>query len=127
MKYLLRSIATLAVAVLFTACKKEWNELGSQLVVSDDLELLSFDNQEINISVVKEDSLITLNRPTSFIGSIKDPSFGNTTASLYTEFRMPSTDVDFGVSAQASIDSVFVQVQDLFEKCRSSLMFAFQA
>ena len=100
MKYLLRPIATLAVAILFTACKKEWNELGSQLVVSDDLELFSFDDQEIKISVVKEDSLSSLNSSKSYIGSINDPYFGNTTASLYTEFRIPSTDVDFGASAQ---------------------------
>ena len=124
MKYLLRSIATLAVAVLLTACKKEWNELGSQLVVSDDLELLSFDNQEINISVVKEDSLITLNRPTSFIGSIKDPSFGNTTASLYTEFRMPSTDVDFGVSAQADSIVLSLDISDYYGDTLSTLSFA---
>ena len=108
MKYLLRPIATLAVAVLFTACKKEWNELGSQLVVSDDLELFSFDGQEIKISVVKEDSLRSLNTSTSYIGSIQDPYFGNTTASLYTEFRIPSTDVDFGTSAQA--DSIILSL-----------------
>ena len=56
MKYTPRSIVALAVVVLFTACKKEWNELGSQLVVSDELEVFSFDDQEIKISVVKEDS-----------------------------------------------------------------------
>ena len=100
MKYLLRPIATLAVAVLFLACKKEWNELGSQLVVSDNFELFSFDDQEIKISVVKEDSLSSLNSSKSYIGSINDPYFGNTAASLYTEFRIPSTDVDFGASAQ---------------------------
>ena len=101
MKHILRPIATMAVAILFTACKKEWNELGSQLVVSDDLELFSFDEQEIKISVVKEDSLRSLNTSTSYIGYLNDPYFGNTSASLYTEFRIPSTDVNFGLSAQA--------------------------
>ena len=57
MKHILRPIATFAVVVLFASCKKEWNELGSQLVVSDDLELFSYDNQEIKMSIVKEDSL----------------------------------------------------------------------
>ena len=108
MKYLLRPIATLAVAILFTACKKEWNELGSQLIVSDDLELFSFDDQEIKISVVKEDSLSSLNSSTSYIGYLNDPYFGNTTASLYTEFRIPSTDIDFGLSAQA--DSIVLSL-----------------
>lgn len=108
MKHILRSIATLAVAILFTSCKKEWNELGSQLVVSDDLELFSFDEQEIKISVVEEDSLRSLNSSTSYIGYLSDPYFGNTSASLYTEFRIPSTDVDFGVSAQA--DSIVLSL-----------------
>lgn len=98
----------MAVAILFTACKKEWNELGSQLVVSDDLELFSFDEQEIKISVVKEDSLRSLNTSTSYIGYLNDPYFGNTSASLYTEFRIPSTNVDFGLSAQA--DSIVLSL-----------------
>ena len=108
MKHILRPIAALAVAILFTSCKKEWNELGSQLVVSDDLELFSFDEQEIKISVVEEDSLRSLNSSTSYIGYLSDPYFGNTSASLYTEFRIPSTDVDFGVSAQA--DSIVLSL-----------------
>jgi len=108
MKHILRPIATMAVAILFTACKKEWNELGSQLVVSDDLELFSFDEQEIKISVVKEDSLRSLNSSTSYIGYLNDPYFGNTSASLYTEFRIPSTDIDFGLSAQA--DSIVLSL-----------------
>ena len=98
----------MAIAILFTACKKEWNELGSQLVVSDDLELLSIDEQEIKISVVKEDSLRSLNSSTSYIGYLNDPYFGYTSASLYTEFRIPSTDVDFGVSAQ--VDSIVLSL-----------------
>ena len=108
MKHILRPIAALAVAILFTSCKKEWNELGSQLVVSDDLELFSFDEQEIKISVVEEDSLRSLNSSTSYIGYLSDPYFGNTSASLYTEFRIPSTNVDFGVSAQA--DSIVLSL-----------------
>ena len=108
MKNLLLPIATLVVVVFFTSCKKELNELGSQLIVTDDLELFSLDDQEIKISVVKEDSLRSLNYSKSYIGSVNDPYFGNTTASLYTEFRIPSTDVDFGVSAQ--VDSIVLSL-----------------
>jgi len=101
MKFLLRPLVTVTIAALFVSCKKDWNQLGSQLVVSEELELFSFDDQQIKISVVKEDSLRSLNSSTSYIGYLNDPYFGNTTASLYTEFRMPSTDVDFGLTAQA--------------------------
>jgi len=101
MKHLLRPVAVLAMVTLFSACKKDWNELGSQLIVSDNLKVLSFDDQEIKVSIVKEESLSSLNIPTSFIGSINDPDFGRTNASVYTEFRMQSTDVNFGETAVA--------------------------
>jgi len=101
MKFLLRPIVTVTIVALFASCKKDWNQLGSQLVVSEELEFFSFDEQQINISVVKEDSLRSLNSSTSYIGYLNDPYFGKTTASLYTEFRIPSTDVDFGLSPQA--------------------------
>ena len=101
MKHLFRCAAVLAVITLFSACKKDWNELGSQLIVLDDLQVLSFEDQQIKVSVVKEDSLITLNAPTSFIGSINDPYFGSTNASIFTEFRIPSSDVEFGSTAVA--------------------------
>jgi hypothetical protein len=101
MKHLYRCAAVLAVITLFSACKKDWNELGSQLIVVEDLEVLSFEDQQIKVSIVKEDSLVTLNAPTSFIGSINDPYFGATNASIFTEFRIPSSDVEFGSTAVA--------------------------
>jgi len=101
MKHLFRCAAVITVITLFSACKKDWNELGSQLIVVEDLEVLSFDNQQIKVSIVKEDSLVTLNAPTSFIGSINDPYFGATNASIFTEFRIPSSDVEFGSNAIA--------------------------
>ena len=101
MKHLFRCAAVLAVITLFSACKKDWNELGSQLIVVEDLEVLSFEDQQIQVSIVKEDSLVTLNAPTSFVGSINDPYFGVTNASIFTEFRIPSSDVEFGSTATA--------------------------
>ncbi len=109
MKNTLWPTAVIAVALLFSACKKEVNGLGSQLVVSDQLELLSFDDQPIKIAVVKEDSLTTLNRQTVFVGSINDPDFGGTTASFYTELRMPSSEVTFGTMPQA--DSMILSLE----------------
>jgi len=100
-------ITTLVVVVsLFSACKKDWNELGSQLIAIDDLTILSFDSLEIKTSIHKEDSLSSLNTATSFLGSINDPNFGITDATIYTEFRIPSSDVEFGDAAVA--DSIIL-------------------
>ena len=123
MTNLLRSIALLAIATLFSSCKKDWNELGSQLIVSDNLEVLSFDDQEIKISIVKEDSLSSLNMPTSFIGTINDAYFGRTNASLYTEFRMPSSDVVFGEFAVADSLVLSLDIEGYYGDTLSQLHF----
>ena len=123
MTNLLRSIALLAIVTLFSSCKKDWNELGSQLIVSDNLEVLSFDDQEIKISIVKEDSLSSLNMPTSFIGTINDPYFGRTNASLYTEFRMPSSGVVFGEFAVADSLVLSLDIEGYYGDTLSQLHF----
>tara|TARA_Y100000385_G_scaffold291915_1_gene373954 strand:- start:6813 stop:8132 length:1320 start_codon:yes stop_codon:yes gene_type:complete len=95
----------LIVSVVFvSACKKDWNELGSQLVVQEELTLFSFDEQPLELSLVKEDSLSTLNRPTFFLGSINSEIYGQTEAQVYTELSLPSSNVNFGPSAQ--VDSL---------------------
>ena len=58
MKHLFSCATVLVVITLFSACKKDWNELGSQLIVLDDLQVLSFEDQQIKVSVVKEDSCL---------------------------------------------------------------------
>ena len=123
MTNLLRPIAVLAIVTLFSACKKDWNELGSQLIVSDNLEVLSFDDQEIKVSIVKEDSLVSLNMPTSFIGAINDPYFGRTNASLYTEFRLPSSDVVFGEFAVADSLVLSLDIESYYGDTLSQLHF----
>lgn len=87
-------------AVLFS-CKKDWNELGSQLVIQGDLTIFNYDNQTLELSLVKEDSLSTINRPTLFLGSINSPTYGQTNARVFSELSLPSSNVSFDPSAQA--------------------------
>lgn len=100
------SFLTFFIIVLsvFTSCKKEINDLGSQLINEDDAIILSFDSLDIKASIHREDSLVTLNSPSAYLGNIYDSEyFGSTGASIYTELRMPSSDVTFG--EDATVDS----------------------
>lgn len=124
MKHLLKCTAILAVLTLFSSCKKEWNELGSQLIVQDDLVLLSFDSLAIKTSIHKEDSLVTLNASSSHLGEINDPIFGLTNASLYTEFRLSSSDVDFGEFAVADSLVLSFDVKSVYGDTLSVLDFS---
>jgi len=108
MEYRFR-IAIFFIALLFfSSCKKDWNDLGSQFVVQDELILLSYDNQPLEFSLIKEDSLSTLNRPTFFLGSMTEPIYGQSEASIYTELSLSSSNVDFGPSAEP--DSIVLRL-----------------
>lgn len=95
------AVGLFAIITFLSACKKEWNEMGSQLINEEDVIVLSFDSLAIKTSIIKEDSLVTLNAATSHLGSIMDADFGASQAAVYTEFRIPSSDVVFGDEAIA--------------------------
>jgi len=109
MKKLHRTAAFVAcLTVLFSACKKDWNELGADLIVEEGFNLIHIDSLSIETSVMIDDSIKALNHNNVFLGSINDPVFGSSKASFYTEFRLPSSDVDFGDEAQA--DSIVLSL-----------------
>jgi hypothetical protein len=124
MKHLLKCTAILAVLTLFSSCKKEWNELGSQLIVQEDLVLLSLDSMAIKTTIHKEDSLVTLNASTSHIGEINESNFGLSNASLYTEFRLSSSDVEFGEFAVADSLVLSFDVKSIYGDTLSALDFS---
>ena len=106
---------------LFSACKKNWNELGSQLIATENITVLSFDSLKIKASIHKEDSLSSLNTSSYFLGSFTDADFGSTNASIYTEFRMPSSDVVFGENAQADSIVLSFQIEGFYGDTSSAL------
>ena len=115
-------ISTLVVVIsLFSACKKDWNELGSQLIALDDMIMLSFDTLEIKASIHKEDSLSSLNTSTSFLGSINEADFGVSDAAIYTEFRTPSSDVVFGDDAVADSMILTLKLESYYGDTTSTL------
>ena len=67
--------------------------------------------------------MVSLNMPTSFIGAINDSYFGRTKASLYTEFRMPSSDVVFGELAVADSLVLSLDIEDYYGDTLSQLHF----
>ena len=106
---------------LFSACKKNWNELGSQLIATENITVLSFDSLKIKASIHKEDSLSSLNTSSYFLGSFTDADFGSTDASIYTEFRMPSSDVVFGENAQADSIVLSFKIDGFYGDTSSAL------
>ena len=118
---MLRISVLFLLICLFSACKKNWNELGSQLIATENITVLSFDSLKIKASIHKEDSLSSLNTSSYFLGSFTDADFGSTDASIYTEFRMPSSDVVFGENAQADSIVLSFQIEGFYGDTSSAL------
>ncbi len=95
--------------VLSVSCKKEPDLLGLDLI--PDEELLSHeytDTSTIIAYTLKEDTLRTDELSTSLLGSVNDPVFGVTTASIYTQFRMAALNISFGDNPVA--DSIILSI-----------------
>lgn len=121
LKSIFRTATLVVVLSLFSACKKDWNELGSQLIALDDMTILSFDSLEIKASIHREDSLSSLNTSSSFLGSISESDFGLSNAAIYTEFRIPSSDVVFGENAIADSMILTLKLESYYGDTTSTL------
>lgn len=100
-------LASLSLAGL-SSCN-ESSVLGLEVQPQDDvLNVLFSDTTYIRSRTVKEDSLRTdetlLFTGEALLGKYVDPVFGVSTASMYTQVRLPSSNPNFG--ANAAIDSV---------------------
>jgi hypothetical protein len=58
----------------------------------------------VTAMTLRQDSVTAEKRTSSLLGSMNDPIFGRTNASLLTQLRLSSNEVDFGANAQ--IDSI---------------------
>ncbi len=121
LKSIFRITTLIIIVSLFSACKKNWNELGSQLIDQGALIIISFDTLEIKTSIHIEDSLSSLNTATSYLGSIYETDFGLSNASIYSEFRIPSSEVVFGEDAIADSMILSLKINSYFGDTRSTL------
>lgn len=89
-----------------TGCKNS-DEIGLNLTPPGERFKFVVDSSSVvTASTIRQDSLTTEKRATSLLGCMNDPIFGRSTASLLTQLRLSSNEVDFGVNPQ--IDSAVV-------------------
>lgn len=91
------------IYLTFTGCTNS-DEIGLNLTPPGDrFQYVVDSNTVITATTLRQDSVTSEKRTTSLLGCMNDPIFGRTTASLLTQLRLSSNEVDFGVNAQ--IDS----------------------
>lgn len=108
MTYSLRFFIAFVLFYL-AACSKP-SDLGLSLVEQDRSDVFYSDTLSLSLTSSEEDLIVTSNRSRLNVGAYSDPVFGQHAASSYFNFKLPSTNLDFG---DASYDSlVLVLVYD---------------
>lgn len=99
---------TISGIFLLQSCE-EPEEIGKDLVPDqDNLNVEKVDSTSIHAFSYEEDSLQTSEPEVVIAGSYRDEKFGQTNASFYTQLRMASTNLDFGVNPVA--DSIVLTI-----------------
>lgn len=103
------STATLfsLLILLFSSCTKELSPIGIGLLEPIDLLKLGYtDTVQIRAYSIAEDSVYTRNLSYAQIGSMYDPIFGKTSASLFSQIFITTSRLRFGTSPV--FDSAFL-------------------
>lgn len=109
---IIRFILLITLTSLIWSCKKEPDLLGLDLIPENDLLDHAFtDTITIEAITVREDTLSTDELATSLLGSINDPVFGITKASIYTQIRVPVVpDSDGRLGINPVADSIILTI-----------------
>ncbi len=110
MRYFL--LAMLFASIIITSCK-EPDDIGIDLV-EEQLNTASFDTLTLQAHSELEDSLRTDETSISLLGKIEDPIFGPTTANLYTQCYLESSEPDFGSNPVADSLVLCLKVDSLY-------------
>jgi len=90
-------ILTILFAVLTSGCKKDFEKIGLGLQPEqDNLKVQFCDTTTVIAYSVLVDSVNTSGLTSNLLGSIMDPVFGLSTASIYTQFKLTTAAPDFG-------------------------------
>ncbi|MFO7613875.1 MAG: DUF4270 domain-containing protein [Bacteroidales bacterium] len=96
--------------VLLTGCTKDLNEVGIDIQPpGDKLNVVSTDTTLVVAYSQLVDSIKTDETSVSLLGSIVDPVFGRSTASIYTQLRLFRTGFSFGTNPVA--DSLILSLK----------------
>ena len=99
---------SILVLTLFTACKKEVNNVGLSVLHSDNDAFGSVDTFSLQVGSVLVDTVTTSKPSYLLLGSYVDPIFGKYDAGFYSHVRISATNPNFGDTALITIDSLIL-------------------
>lgn len=104
-------LSVLTIALLFASCKKSESDVGRDVLPDGDLLNATYcDTATVIAYNILDDTLRTDESYTgnvaNLVGTMADPIFGRTDASLYFNLTNPNNTTDIGFGADPKLDSV---------------------
>ncbi len=99
-------VITCCLFVLLSSCGKNSLIGLSVLPSGDDVNGIFSDTFSLVTNTVRDDSVPTSSTLTNLAGTLFDPVFGKTYAAFFTQFILPTNEVNFGSPDTLYIDSV---------------------
>lgn len=103
------------MCIVFASCKKTDSNVGKDILPNEDIIGATYtDTTSVICYTVPDDSMRTdesyVGGIASLIGSIADPVFGRTDASVYVNFSNPNNITNIGFGSDPKLDSVVLMV-----------------
>jgi len=97
-RFIQAAAGILLLSSFFLSCKKDPQTLGYDLVENNPLEVVFCDTVTVVAYSEVEDSVRTDETTYGLLGSLYDPVFGKTSAAIFTQISLSSTNPDFGTN-----------------------------
>jgi hypothetical protein len=122
---LIRQLSFFVILSLFiSSCTKDISPIGIELLDKVDLLTLGYtDTVQIKAYTIPEDSVYTHNLTYAQIGSMYDPIFGRTTATLYSQIFITTNRVRFGTSPVFDSAFLYLPYKDAYGDTLSNMTF----
>lgn len=108
--YGLLFLISIFLILIISSCYKPAGEIGAVIQPENSLLKVSWtDTAMVYAYSVPDDTVRTDGLSTTLLGSMMDPTFGQTTAGFYSQFMLENTGHRFGNNAQ--VDSLVLQIR----------------
>lgn len=112
MKWFKMTILLFSLGVFFWSCDKKEDLLGTNVIEQQEVGLIQFDTIRVEAYTRRVDSIPALNSRYSLAGSYVDPVLGKTTAGFYSQYLLPSSNIDFGDGITSEdLDSIVINLK----------------
>jgi hypothetical protein len=111
-KSIIKRLSVVSLFFLVFSCKKDDRGAGLGLLEDGDyLNVQYVDTFQASAYTLPFDSIITSNQSALLLGVLNDPIFGQSRAAFSLQFRIPSSNLDWGTPNISRLDSIVLQLK----------------